>query len=158
MQQQQDGSDTERRGRRKHSRDRVVSRVYQIADELPADSALESGETTQIDDNPSDDVGGGASPPATSVIDFSPAASPPASPPYSLDLEGDNPPCPSCTRNVPCLFFYGQVFFSFVILLISVAGLAGLIAGKDICFNNAFYSNLVTMVVSLWIGRSVKNA
>ena len=52
------------------------------------------------------------------------------------------------------MFFFGQVFFSFLILVVSVAGLAGVISPEDGCFNNSFYSNLITMVVALWIGRS----
>lgn len=82
----------------------------------------------------------------------------PASPasPYSLDNEGVNPPCPCCVRNVPCLFFYGQVFFSLIILLVAVFGLAGWISESDGCFNTSFYSNLITMVVALWIGRSTR--
>lgn len=88
------------------------------------------------------------------MIDFSPPGSPHHSP-YSIDLEGADPPCPGCTRNVPCLFFYGQLFFSFVILVVSVAGLAGVISDDDSCFNTGFYSNLMTMVVSLWVGRYV---
>lgn len=74
--------------------------------------------------------------------------------PYSVDLEGRNPPCGCCSRNVPCMFFYGQVMFSAIILAISVAGLAGFLGNDDGCFNNSFYSNLITMVVALWIGRS----
>ena len=52
------------------------------------------------------------------------------------------------------MFFYGQVMFSAIILAISVAGLAGFLGNDDGCFNNSFYSNLITMVVALWIGRS----
>ena len=70
------------------------------------------------------------------------------------DLEGVNPPCRCCPRNLPCMFFFGQVFFSFLILVVSVAGLAGVISAEDGCFNNSFYSNLITMIVALWIGRS----
>lgn len=74
--------------------------------------------------------------------------------PYSVDLEGEHPPCACCSRNVPCMFFYGQVLFSMLILGIAVAGLSGLMGVEDGCFNSSFYSNLITMVVALWIGRS----
>lgn len=76
------------------------------------------------------------------------------SPIYSPALEGPNPPCPGCSRNVPCMFFYGQVVFSVLILAVAVAGLAGFLGADDGCFNNSFYSNLITMIVALWIGRS----
>jgi hypothetical protein len=74
--------------------------------------------------------------------------------PFSTSVEGPNPPCGCCSRNLQCAFFYGQVVFSFLILCVSVVGLAGLIGDEDGCFNNSFYSNLITMVVALWIGRS----
>jgi hypothetical protein len=74
--------------------------------------------------------------------------------PTGVDVEGPNPPCGCCSRNLQCAFFYGQVVFSFLILCVSVVGLAGLIGEEDGCFNNSFYSNLITMVVALWIGRS----
>jgi hypothetical protein len=49
---------------------------------------------------------------------------------------------------------YGQVFFSVLILVVAVSGLSGLLGADDDCFNKSFYSNLITMVVALWIGRS----
>jgi uncharacterized integral membrane protein len=52
------------------------------------------------------------------------------------------------------MFFYGQVVFSVLILAVAVAGLAGFLGADDGCFNNSFYSNLITMIVALWIGRS----
>jgi uncharacterized integral membrane protein len=52
------------------------------------------------------------------------------------------------------MFFYGQVLFSLLILGIAVVGLSGLLGTTDGCFNSSFYSNLITMVVALWIGRS----
>lgn len=80
------------------------------------------------------------------MIDIAtPNRSPPGSP-YSLELEGPNPPCHHFTRNTPCLFFYAQVFFSIFILCIGVAGMAGAIGGES-----CFYSNLITLVVGLWV-------
>lgn len=131
---------------RKSDKDEDLSRVYQIVESVSEEDDTKAETTDEVAisvDNPQFEAGGGGLTPPR-----------PASP-YSVDLEGQQPPCPSCSRNVPCLFFYAQVMFSLVILVTGVVGLAGLIDASDSCFNKQFYSNLLTVVMTFWISRAV---
>lgn len=126
--------------------DEYVSQLYQVVEPVPARSEAESSsqdETVVSRDDPQLEAGNGIITP------------PRPHSPYSIDLEGEQPPCAQCSRNVPCLFFYAQVIFSLVILVTGVVGLAGIIDDTDSCFNKQFYSNLLTVVMTFWISRAV---